>query len=226
MISKLYFNKNKKIAESCRGKKVLDLGIVDHDVRYEKKSGWLHGDLKKVAGEITGIDIDKKAVNILKQKGYDVKQGNAEKLNLKKKFEIIVAGDLIEHLDNPGNFLKSVKKHMNENSEFILTTPNCLSLSNWIEVSLFDKIKYINPYHTHWHDANTIKKVLENNGFELIELSFIIHNPHFIGESFLRYLLKDLRYGFHILCCLVRKQVAPTIFVRARLKSAKVEKKK
>ncbi len=218
MISKLYFNKNKKIAENCKNKNVLDLGVVDHDVIYEKKKNWLHRDLKEVAKNIKGIDIDKKSIKILKKRGYNVDYCNVEDMNLKEKFEVIVAGDLIEHLDNAGRFLESVKKHMNKTSIFIITTPNCLSLSNWIELLIFGRIKYINEEHTLWYDANTIKKILLNHGFEIEELSFIVTNPHFIGESFIRYSLKNIRYFFQSIICRLRKQSAPTIFVISRLK--------
>ena len=217
MISKLYKDKNKPILANCVNKNVLDLGIVDHDARYEQKKGWLHGDLKRISKKIMGIDIDEKSIKILKQKEYDVIARNVENFDLKEKFDVVVAGDLIEHLDNVGNFLKCVKKHMRKDSLFILTTPNCLSLSNWIELLIFGKIKFINEQHTHWYDENTIKRILKNHDFKIEELSFIIHNPHFIEESRSRYLLKNMRHSIHAIFCSIRKQFAPTIFVKAKL---------
>lgn len=218
MISKLYFNKNKKITEECKEKKVLDLGVVDHDVEYERRENWLHGDIKKVAKELTGLDIDEEAAKILKKKGYNVFAGNAESFNLKKKFDVVVAGDLIEHLNNVGEFLESVKKHMTPGSKLIITTPNCLSLSNSIEAFIFGKIKYFNEEHTHWYDESTIKRQLENYNFSVEEISFIVHNPHFIEESRLRYLLKNLRFVLQVFVCSLRKQLAPTMLIKARLK--------
>lgn len=218
MISKLYSDKVNTIVNECRNKSVLDLGIVDHDVRYEQKKDWLHRKLKNVAKEITGLDINKEAIKILKSKGYNVVSADAENFNLKNKFEVIVAGDLIEHLNNVGMFLNSVKKHMNKDSILIATIPNCLSLSNWLELIFFGRIKYINDEHTIWYDENTIKRILENHGFTIKELSFMINNPHFINESRIRSLLKDVRNIFIKLVCSIRKQAAPTIFIKAGLK--------
>jgi len=218
MKSKLYFDKHKPLVKACAGKKVLDLGVVDHDSRYESGNRWLHKDLKKVSKKIVGVDIDEKSVSELNKKGYDIKVADVENFDLGEKFEVIVAGDIIEHLNNVGNFLTSVRKHMNSDSVFVITTPNCLSFSNWLELFLFDRIKFINEEHTLWFDQNTLKKSLGNHGLRVEESSFIIHDPHFIGEERFKYLLKKVRYGAHMVLCLLRKQLAPTIMVKARLK--------
>ncbi|MDP1695952.1 MAG: methyltransferase domain-containing protein [archaeon] len=218
MISKLYFDKTNIIVKECRNKSVLDLGIVDHDVKYEQKKDWLHRKLKNVAKDILGLDLNEEAIKILKNKGYNVVSANAENFNLKNKFEVIVAGDLIEHLNNVGMFLNSVKKHMNKDSIFIATVPNCLSISNWLELIFFGRIKYINDEHTIWYDANTIKRVFENHGFIIKELSFMINNPQFIGETKFRRFLKNTRHFLSVIICSLRKQAAPTIFVKVVIK--------
>jgi 2-polyprenyl-3-methyl-5-hydroxy-6-metoxy-1,4-benzoquinol methylase len=218
MKTKLYFDKHEPLVRFCIGKKVLDLGVVDHDTRYELGNRWLHKDLKKVSRKILGVDIDKISVNKLNEKGYEIKVANVENFDLGEKFEVIVGGDIIEHLNNVGNFLSCIKKHMDRESIFLLTTPNCLSFSNWLELLLFDRIKYINEEHTLWFDQNTIRRSLENHGFRVEESSFIIHNPHFLGEEKFKYMLKKVRYGMHVMFCLLRKQLAPTIMIKARLK--------
>jgi 2-polyprenyl-3-methyl-5-hydroxy-6-metoxy-1,4-benzoquinol methylase len=217
MISKLYFDKHRILMEKCKGKKVLDLGIVDHDVKYETRKRWLHRDLKKVSKEILGLDIDKESIEILKKRGYNVKFGNVENFNLKEKFERIIAGDIMEHLNNIGNFLECAKKHMHKDSELIITVPNCLSCTNWIEVLLFGRIKYFNEEHTVWYDEATIKRILENYNLKIEEISFVCHNPHFIGESSLRYFLKNIRHSFLKIICKLRKQFSQTIFIRVKL---------
>ena len=218
MLSKLYFDKNKEIVKICKGKRVLDLGVIDHDVGYEMKKNWLHGDIKKVSKNLTGIDIDSTSVDVLKKKGYNVFAMNAERFNLKKKFDVVVAGDLIEHLDNVGNFLESVRNHLSGDGEFILTTPNSLSFANWVELIIFGKIKYINGEHTHWYDENTLRRAIENKGFVIKEISFVLHNPHFIGEGRTRTFFKKIRHIFGFLLCGLRKQFAPTLLMRCKKK--------
>jgi SAM-dependent methyltransferase len=217
VVSKLYFDKNKEIIRFCSDKSVLDLGFVDHDENYEARSDWLHKRIRKVAKGLVGVDIDKRAVKILKKKGYDVRFADVENFRLGKKFEVVVAGDLIEHLRNVGQFMNCVKRHLQKKGTIILTTPNCLSLSNWIELVFFGRVKYINQEHTHWYDENTLRKVLSDSGFSVKEVSFVVHNPRFIGESRLRTILKKIRHVFSVFFCLLRKQSAPTIFVRAEL---------
>lgn len=49
------------IAESCRGKKVLDLGCLDETALVKRDTKhWLHGRLSEVAAKVTGIDSSDK----------------------------------------------------------------------------------------------------------------------------------------------------------------------
>ncbi|MGE0792835.1 MAG: class I SAM-dependent methyltransferase [Candidatus Woesearchaeota archaeon] len=92
-----------------KNKSVLDLG-----------NSW--GDFKdlinKFAKSYEGVDIEKGATY----------QADLNKtLNLKKTYDVIVAGELIEHIENTGVFLDNVKKHLKSNGLFILSTPNSTS---------------------------------------------------------------------------------------------------
>jgi SAM-dependent methyltransferase len=47
--------------------------------------------------------------------------------DLKEKFDVIIAGELIEHIENSGIFLENVKKHLNKGGIFFISTPNATS---------------------------------------------------------------------------------------------------
>jgi len=129
------------IKNLCKDKNVLDLGCVDHDSRLERNDLWLHKHIKNVANNLIGVDYLREEVENLKKKGYNIIFANVENFDLNKKFDIIVAGELIEHLENPGKFLDSVKKHMHKDSILIITTPNCFSIRRMIGVIFFGKLK-------------------------------------------------------------------------------------
>ena len=105
-------NKNHRlniIRKLCKNKHVLDLGCIDHDYNLEKNNSWIHKNIISVAKSVVGVDYMEEDVKKLNKLGYDVVCANVENFNLKKKFDVIVAGELIEHLANPGKFLDSVK---------------------------------------------------------------------------------------------------------------------
>lgn len=90
--------------------------------------------------KFTGLEYDSRLVTMSqnKSKNATIIQGNAEKFDLNgEKFDVIVSLQVIEHLYNPDLMIDCVKKHLNQNGIFILTTPNleCISAkymkNNW-----------------------------------------------------------------------------------------------
>ena len=146
-------------------KKVLDLGIVQHDVYKIKKEYWLHRLICSYSKECIGVDIKKEGIVYLRKKGYEVYLADVQEFNLNRKFEVVVAGELIEHLTNFEGFFTSVKKHMHEESKLILTTPNMYFLPRVIKIIF--RGKKINPEHNCWFDELTIKQLLNSQGFEI-----------------------------------------------------------
>lgn len=161
----------KEILQRCEGS-ILDIGCVQHTLECVKNDSWLHGNLTEIFNDVVGIDLLKEEVKILNKMGYNVIYANAEKFVLDEKFNTIVAGELIEHLSNPGNFLDSCYNHLNENGKLILTTPN----SFWIEHpvrKMFGKL-HINPQHTAWYDDVVLPQLAERHQFTVVEVKYII----------------------------------------------------
>lgn len=152
-----------------KGKDVLDIGCVEHSATAKDKNVfWVHNFLNNNCN-VTGIDILQKDVETLCKEGYNMKVANAETFELNKKFDIIFAGELIEHLSNPGLFLQQSKKHLKENGYIILTTPNAFyypRLLSCIRKITDDPI--VNKEHTVWFSPSTIKTILLRAGFSVL----------------------------------------------------------
>ncbi|MDT8441698.1 MAG: methyltransferase domain-containing protein [Desulfuromonadales bacterium] len=144
-------DKNNLIVNLCQGKKVLDLGCIDHSFETANELGdsWLHKRIKGVARELVGIDILSEDIGELRKAGYDIREENVENFFLNETFETIVAGDLIEHLSNIGLFLESVRKHMTDDTLFIVTTPNPFSFEQMMKAVFNNKVS-VNDQHTVW----------------------------------------------------------------------------
>jgi len=146
------------------GGNVLDLGCVSHDPSRRSDPNWLHQYIYQISDSCTGADLDKRGVEKLQEAGYNVVVSDAEQLNFDTEFDYIVAGELIEHLNNPGKFLEAAKARLSKNGKLIMTTPNpwCLPRLKKLVKSEVD----CNPDHTHYQDAQTIKQLLCRYGYK------------------------------------------------------------
>ncbi len=171
-------------------KSVLDCGVAgDKDVSMES-SHWVHRIIHDNAKSTLGIDYDKTAVEKLKRNGYGCVYGDCQNFNLHRKFDVIFAGELIEHLENPGQFLDCAKKHLNNGGLLIITTPNQFSMVRHI-ASCFGLLNE-NREHVMVHNEKTITNLLERKGFKVKEVDYFT-NPSFYEIGRLRLIRKILR---------------------------------
>lgn len=191
------------IGPLVEGKTVLDLGCVDHEIGQVQGS-WLHRELVRRAAEVVGVDHLPEAVEALGAMGYDVVCQNAEELELNRVFNVVVAGEIIEHLCNPGRMLDGVRRHLTDQGLLILTTPNPFSAAEFFKILKRNRIK-VNPDHTAWYDPVTIQVLLAKCGFTAREIYWLNDFNRFPMRS----LFARLRSYFHdgFLVVAERKQV-------------------
>lgn len=164
------------ILELIKNKSVLDVGSVGQSQKYG-----LWSLMKKQAKSLLGIDIED-------SNDKDIVKGNIENYKFNKKFDVVIAGDLIEHLDNPGMFLDNINKCMHKDSILIITTPN----AKWFTVILKP-----NPTHTLWHDKYTLSYLLNKHKFK------IEYFRYYPGNKLYYNLVKRLlafRQGIFVIC--------------------------
>lgn len=166
-------DRNRFLLDICKDKKVLHLGCGDaiHFDDHNKIGRHLHLSLLKTTKLLYGIDLDKKIIDRLKNeyKVPNVFVDNVENLNFDtdEQFDIILAGELIEHLNNPGLFLDSVKKYMSKDTLFIITTPNIISLKVFLH-SLFNNQR-IHPDHTLGFTYSLLYTLFDRFDLEIIK---------------------------------------------------------
>lgn len=155
--------KHDMLLELCKNKSVLHIGATSspyHCIK-EEKGELLHQKLQKITKTIIGIDVDREAIKYLKLRGIsdiyygDIVKGEYE-IELKKlNFDIILMGDVIEHLDNPGIALKNLLELFKKDTMLILTTPNVMCFQN-IKYILLGK-ENVHPDHTFWPSYKTMR---------------------------------------------------------------------
>jgi 2-polyprenyl-3-methyl-5-hydroxy-6-metoxy-1,4-benzoquinol methylase len=191
-------NRMDLIGSLIKGKSVLDLGCVDHDLK-QLQGTWLHRELAHHAKDLLGVDHLPEAIQGLKNLGFNVICQNVEKLNLERNFDVIVAGEIIEHLSNPGLFLEGVHRHLRNDGLFILTTPNPFSIAQFFKILKRNKIK-VNADHTTWFDPETLRVLLQKNKLEIKEIYWLDDFKRFRIRSFWAKLRPYFHDGFLAVC--------------------------
>ena len=152
-----------------KGKSVLDIGCVEHKAeREEINPFWMHGFLCENCKEVVGIDYLEEEITKLRKKGYKVFCKNAETFEFDRKFDVVVAGAILEHLSNPGLLLRQSHKHLNDGGTIIITVPNTFYAPKMLKCLLtLNNSPPVNPEHTCWFCPKTIKELIEREGFKV-----------------------------------------------------------
>lgn len=163
-----------KIAQYIRDKIVLDVGCIDHDI---SKAGegrlWNHFFIKSLSKNTLGIDIELNSIKKMQKMGYQVRQMDAQNLTFKEKFDVIFAGELIEHLINPGLFLKSAKNALKKGGIILLTTPNTFSVNRLVRIiQRLTNDPPANLDHTMYFTPQTIKTLAEKCNLKVISVDY------------------------------------------------------
>lgn len=169
---KYFDSREDYLVRAATGKAVLHLGCADaiHMVEHAAAGRLLHPRIEKVAKRCLGVDIDEDAIRKLKQFcSGELLIGDAEQLKLDtpEPFELIIAGEVIEHLNNPGKFLESVANYMGPGSELLLTTPNVLSIKTFLFAAAGKQ--HIHPDHTLGFTFSFLQTLANRQKFEPIE---------------------------------------------------------
>lgn len=160
---------------------VLDVGFWGQGVTLTSRQ-WPHRLLKERAKEVWGIDIVYDESTIPENERYRYAHAAAESFTFDTKFDVIFAGDLIEHLVNPGLFLDNVKRHLKPGGRLIMTTPNTFSLFV-MAGKLTRPEPPTNPDHTFYFNRRTIKVLLEKCGFAVDQFGFMYTLEYGLTES-------------------------------------------
>lgn len=146
-------DRNKLILERCTGKRVLEFGA----------SGPLHTAMLTVAAEIIGVDREDSAGVI----GFDLDDVTIGNLPVAQAFpELIVCGEVLEHLSNPGHFLARLKTQY-PGIPVIISVPN--GLSQIAAKHIAKGIENVNPDHVAWYSWKTLSTLLSRVGYQIQE---------------------------------------------------------
>lgn len=159
---------------------------------------------KKYKSKVYGIDIhDRSMSNFIETKKYDINKGLPYDNEF---FDVITAGELIEHMYNDEFFLRECHRCLKENGELVITTPNIHFLVNRI-IMLFGKMPLFSycSFHYNIYNKTELVKKLERNGFKVqkVRASHILFSSRVNPVGVIFEWLADIfpTFGGHLIIC-------------------------
>ena len=172
---KILLNKFNKLFTD-KNVEILDIGCG---------SGEIMEALNSYGSKTHGIDFSKEAIQICEKKNLMAKQGDLDtgiKFN-DNKFDLVWAGDVLEHVFDPIYLLKEIRRVLKKNGYLFFSIPNDLHISKRL-LTLFGESYQHSAYkkseaykHHTFFSYNLLKFFFEKSDFSIVDLNRIIRIP-------------------------------------------------
>jgi len=178
-------NRERFLISLCSGKDVVHMGAAqandDNDLgvygsTIDPKT-FLHSQISAVAKQCIGIDYNKESINFLHE-AFGIQNIHFANIEDKDSLscvdfvpEIILMGEIIEHLPNPGFALENVRNHlMSDKSILVVTMPNALDSSNFLYGLL--RREAHDPDHVAFYSPRLFERLCEKVGLRVIDVKY------------------------------------------------------
>ena len=165
-------------SKNTKNLEILDLGCG---------GGLVCEPLAKLGFKVTGIDFVENNIKVAK---LHASQNNLkinyftqdiDNLSLKKKYDLIILFEVLEHIDNWDKTLLKIKKFLKKGGLIILSTINRNIVSNILAIKFAENILKWVPKNTHDYKKlitpEELEKVLIKGNFSILDFSGLVFNP-------------------------------------------------
>lgn len=162
------------ILDACRNARVLHLGCVDHPFLHERLASGdlLHAAIDDVAAELWGVDLDRSGIETLRAAGFaNLYEADIEQLEsaaIISRFDVIVAGEIVEHLTSPGAFLRQVPRLLAPGGRLLVTVPSAQSIR--LAANALRGVEVVHPDHKAYFSPHTLTELLASSALTVVDL--------------------------------------------------------
>ena len=143
--------------------------------------------MARLGAEVTGIDASNKNIQVakyhLKKSGLKINYYNSspENLKIKKKFDVILNMEIVEHVENVDHFIKESSKFLKKSGVMFIATLNKTLKSylfaiigaeyvlQWLPIGTHDWEKFVKPEY--------LIKICYKNSLTLKKIDGMTFNP-------------------------------------------------
>ena len=143
--------------------------------------------LARLNANVTGIDFVRENIEIAKdhanQSNLNINYilNDINSINLKKKYDLILMLEIIEHLDEWDIFISKIKKNLKPKGTIIFSTINRTQISKFFAIFIAENLLKWVPKKTHDYKkfvtTEELKKILIKNNFKIKNITGMNFNP-------------------------------------------------
>ncbi len=167
------------VVNECRGRRVLHIGCADAPATRQRLSDGtlLHARIAAVAATTHGIDRDSNGISALQEAGFaNVAVIDVEQLVSSLPFgpggyDVVVVGEILEHLSNPGSFLESIRVLFLDHTRLVITTINAYGAYR-ILYALLCRRENVEPDHVYYFSRSTLQTLLRRSRFAIEDFGY------------------------------------------------------
>jgi SAM-dependent methyltransferase len=202
------------IADRCKGKVVLDIGCLDETALQKRDTEhWLHKRIASQAKRVFGVDSSSKIpdgglvtaenARIVRGDGVDL----APEVIAADDFQVIVAGEFIEHIESPLKFFRNIRAAFPDR-ELVISTPNGPAFANTLLGMVQREVQHPDHLHVFTYKAlNTLCLRARFQDWEIVPYRFfateMILNSSGARRAFVKFVEQAIRVVermFPLLC--------------------------
>lgn len=151
----------------AHGRRVLDIGMAAHALRYVDQPQWRHARIARAAAHCLGIDILESLTTELAKRGFNVRCVDATSdADLGERFDMVFAGDVVEHVDDVVRLLKFGVRHLTPGGRLYVATPNPFSRKFYRQFRR-DGVMVVNLDHVSWITPTQAMELARRAGIAL-----------------------------------------------------------
>ena len=171
ILNKIEYNKIKRL-------EILDLGCG---------GGLTCEPLARLGASVTGVDFVRENIKVAKnhaiQSNLDINyfHKDIDSITLKKKYDLILVLEVLEHLEDWKLLIKKLKKNLKPKGKVIFSTINKTQLAKITSIFIAENILNWVPKNTHDYNKlikpEDLIKVLKKNNFKINNIEGMNFNP-------------------------------------------------
>ncbi len=170
------------ILEAVKGKRVLEFGATGpmHDA-VVKAAASVFGVDREDGDGVVGFDLDDVAMSWLPGGGNDATWVELDSVVREPtgwaagdKYDVVLCGEVIEHLSNPGHFLARLRRQY-PGVPVLITVPNAFTSRG--RGHLDAGLENVNIDHVAWYSPRTLRTLLERAGYGITNFAWYGGKP-------------------------------------------------